>query len=152
VALWDRRNDFDLWRNVVREYSEELLGEPEYDGTRSVPIDYEAWKLYQELEKAQSEGTVTASLLGIGLDSLTLAATILTVVVIDDDVFDRAFGEAVQCNEEGEIVALGDGRATDGIPFTAAAVDRLLTSEPMASPGAACLALAWQHRDRLLGG
>jgi transcriptional regulator with XRE-family HTH domain len=25
VALWDRHNDFDLWRNMVREYSEELL-------------------------------------------------------------------------------------------------------------------------------
>ena len=35
VALWDRRNDFDLWRNIVREYSEELLGTPEHDGTRS---------------------------------------------------------------------------------------------------------------------
>jgi len=22
VALWDRRNDFDLWRNIAREYSE----------------------------------------------------------------------------------------------------------------------------------
>ncbi len=25
-----------------------------------------------------------------------------------------------------------------------------MTSEPLASPGAACLTLAWQHRDRLL--
>ena len=33
VALWDRRNDFDLWRNIVREYSEELLGMPEHDGS-----------------------------------------------------------------------------------------------------------------------
>jgi transcriptional regulator with XRE-family HTH domain len=38
VALWDRRNDFDLWRNIVREYSEELLGAPEHDGSRSKPI------------------------------------------------------------------------------------------------------------------
>ena len=37
VALWDRRNDFDLWRNIVREYSEELLGMPEHDGSRSRP-------------------------------------------------------------------------------------------------------------------
>jgi hypothetical protein len=36
VALWDRRNDFDLWCDiVVQEYSEELLGAPEHDGTRS---------------------------------------------------------------------------------------------------------------------
>jgi hypothetical protein len=37
------------------------------------------------------------------LDALTLAATILTVVVIDDDVFTAAFGETVQFNDEGEI-------------------------------------------------
>jgi hypothetical protein len=83
--------------------------------------------------------------------ALTLAATILTVVVIDDDVFNRAFGGATRYNEEGEIVAIGDGRATEGVPFTRNSVRRLLTSEPMASPGAACLALAWRHRDRILG-
>lgn len=150
VALWDRRNDFDLWRNMVREYSEELLGAPEHDGTRTEPIDYESWGLFQDLERAQVEGTVTPFLLGVGLDALTLAATILTVVVIEDDVFEALFGGAVRFNEEGEIVGIGDGRATEGVPFTAECVDRMLTSEPMASPGAACLSLAWQHRDHLL--
>lgn len=28
------QDDLDLWRNIVREYSEELLGEPEHDGSR----------------------------------------------------------------------------------------------------------------------
>jgi transcriptional regulator with XRE-family HTH domain len=151
VALWDRRNDFDLWRNIVREYSEELLGTPEHDGTRSKPIDYHAWPLYRELKDAQTSGAVVPFVLGLGLDALTLAATILTVVVIDDDVFTRAFGAATRYNEEGEIVAIGDGRATEGIPFTGESVRRLLSSEPMASPGAACLALAWHHRDQILG-
>ncbi|HKR48218.1 MAG TPA: helix-turn-helix transcriptional regulator [Pseudonocardiaceae bacterium] len=151
VALWDRRNDFDLWRNIVREYSEELLGTPEHDGTRSKPIDYHAWPLYSELEDAQTAGAVVPFVLGLGLDALTLAATILTVVVIDDDVFTRAFGAATRYNEEGEFVAIGDGRATEGVPFTRESVRRLLSSEPMASPGAACLALAWRHRHRILG-
>ncbi|MGH3599769.1 MAG: helix-turn-helix domain-containing protein [Pseudonocardiaceae bacterium] len=150
VALWDRHNDFDLWRNVVREYSEELLGTPEHDGTRSKPIDYQAWPLYRDLEDAQAAGTLVPFVLGLGLDALTLAATILTVVVIDDDVFTRAFGAATRYNEEGEIVAIGDGRATEGVPFTRESVQRLLSSEPMASPGAACLALAWRHRERIL--
>jgi transcriptional regulator with XRE-family HTH domain len=151
VALWDRRNDFDLWRNIVREYSEELLGAPEHDGTRTKPIDYHAWPLYRELEDAQETGALVPFVLGLGLDALTLAATILTVVVIDDDVFSRAFGAATRYNEEGEIVAIGDGRATEGIPFTEESVRRMLSSEPMASPGAACLALAWRHRHRILG-
>ena len=151
VAIWDRRNDFDLWRNVVREYSEELLGTPEHDGTRSRPIDYEGWPLYQALEEARGSGALTTHLLGVGLDALTLAATILTVVVIDDDVFLRQFGTAGRLNEEGELVGTGGGQPVEGLPFTGATVDRLLTSEPMASPGAACLALAWRHRRTILG-
>lgn len=150
VALWDRQNDFSLWRNIVREYSEELLGTPEHDGTRTEAIDYEAWPLYRQLENGQDAGTVTPFVLGIGLDALTLAATILTVVVIDDDVFESVFAGAVRFNEEGEIVGAGAGRAAEGVPFTAECIDRMLTSEPMASPGAACLALAWQQRACLL--
>ncbi|MDQ3989237.1 MAG: XRE family transcriptional regulator, partial [Actinomycetota bacterium] len=149
VALWDRRNDFDLWRNIVREYSEELLGLPEHDGTRSQSIDYENWPLYQILEKGLRDGSVTAHLLGLGLDALTLAATILTVVVIDDNAFGRAFGSVVRYNDEGEIV--GVAHDAEGVPFTKAAVDRMLSSEPLASPGAACLSLAWRHRGALLG-
>jgi transcriptional regulator with XRE-family HTH domain len=149
VAMWDRRTDFDLWRNIVREYAEELLGEPEHDGTRSTPIDYGGWPLYRKLDQALVQGTASAHLLGLGLDALTLAAAMLTVVVIDDDVFDRTFGDAVQYNDEGEIVSVGHNRSAEGIPFTRESVERLLATEPMASPGAACLALAWQHRSSL---
>jgi hypothetical protein len=83
------------------------------------------------------------------LDALTLAATILSVVVIDDDVFTDVFGSTVRFNDEGEIVAVGAGTPAEGVPFTEAAVNRMLETEPMASPGAACLALAWQHRKVL---
>lgn len=151
VALWDRRNDFSLWRNIVREYSEELLGTPEHDGTRSKPIAYDEWPLYQELEEARQDGTLGAFVLGLGLDALTLAATILTVVVIDDDVFNRVFGSTVRFNEEGEVVAAQGSSAADGVPFNADTVERMLTVEPMASPGTGCLALAWRHRDKVLG-
>ena len=150
VALWDRRADLDLWRNIVREYAEEVLGEPEHDGSRSQPIDYDAWPLYQRLEDAQDDGAVAPFLLGLGLDALTLAAAILTVVVIDDDVFSEVFGDAVRFNDEGEVVTVGGGSPAGGVPFTRDAVSRMLSSEPMASPGAACLSLAWQHR-RFLG-
>jgi len=75
MAPGDQRTDFDLWRNMAREFSEELLGEPEYDGSRGRPVDF---------------------------------------------------------------------------PFTEENVTRLLGSEPMASPGAACLTLAWRHRAALL--
>jgi hypothetical protein len=48
------------------------------------------------------------TLLGIGLDTLTLTATILTVVVFDDDAFDELFGDAVSVNSEGSLVSSSD--------------------------------------------
>jgi transcriptional regulator with XRE-family HTH domain len=149
VALWDRHNDFDLWRNIVREYSEELLGVPEHDGSRSQPIDYDAWPLYRDLQQARTDGELAVFFLGMGACPLILSTSMLTVAVISDDVFTSLFGSMVRVNEEGELVAVGDGAPADGVPFTESTVTRLLTSEPITSSGAACLALAWQHRARL---
>src|SRR5690606_17810198 len=56
VAVWDQQNDFDLWRNIVRELSEELLATPEHDGSRSTPIDYDGWPMYRALEDARADG------------------------------------------------------------------------------------------------
>jgi transcriptional regulator with XRE-family HTH domain len=151
IAPHDLTNDFDIWRNIVREFSEEMLGTPEHDGSRSTPIDYEAWPFYRLLGQARAEGKLTAFCLGAGLDALTLAATILTAVVIDDDVFDEAFRDVVQVNAEGITVFDEHGKDTgQGLPFADRTVTRLLEREPMASPGAACLALAWRHRIALL--
>jgi transcriptional regulator with XRE-family HTH domain len=151
IAPHDLSNDFDIWRNIVREYSEELLGTPEHDGSRSAPIDYGGWPLYRQLCQARQEGKVSAVCLGAGLDALTLAATILTVVLIDDDVFDDVFRDAVQVNAEGITVFNEQGNSTGrGLAFSQRNVTRLLDREPMASPGAACLALARRHRIALL--
>jgi hypothetical protein len=61
---------------------------------------------------------------------------------------DQVFAELVQSNNEGAIVTGPSGR---GIALTEDNVDRLVTSEPMAPSGAACLELAWRHRELLLG-
>ncbi len=151
IAPHDLANDFDIWRNIVREFSEELLGAPEHDGSRSAPIDYDGWPLYRDLSRARAGGRASAFCLGAGLDALTLAATILTVVVIDADVFDDLFGQAVQVNAEGITLFGEDGSAAgNGIDFSERNVTRLLEREPMAAPGQACLALAWRHRMALL--
>lgn len=151
IASWDRTNDFDLWRNMVREYSEELLGEPERDGTQGVPVDYDNWSLYRDLQRARGEGRVRPYCLGFGLDTLTLAGTLLTVVVFDSDVFDDLFGDTVRVNSEGTLVHAADATVvSEGVPFDEQSVRRLLTSEPMASPGACILSRAWTFRDLLI--
>jgi transcriptional regulator with XRE-family HTH domain len=151
IAPLDLVNDFDIWRNIVREFSEELLGMPEHDGSRSVPIDYDGWPLYRDLCAARADARVSAACLGAGVDALTLAATILTVVVIDAEVFDDLFADVVQVNAEGFTLFGEDGDSNGhGIEFSERNVTRLLEHEPMAAPGAACLALAWRNRIALL--
>ncbi|MGW3232976.1 hypothetical protein [Kitasatospora sp. NPDC001095] len=71
--------------------------------------------------------------------------------MINDDVFEELFGEVVRTNAEGITVTRWNGQDTSsGIPFTERNVSRFIRNEPMAPPGAACLALAWKHRDLLL--
>ncbi len=151
IASWDRHNDFSIWRGMVREFSEELLGEPERDGSSGEPLDYDNWPLYRDLQQALVDGRVRPFCLGVGLDSLTLTATILTVVVFDDDLFDSLFGDTVRINAEGELVSSAEStRVSQGLPFDDATVDRLLTREPMASPGACILDRASSARTMLL--
>jgi transcriptional regulator with XRE-family HTH domain len=151
IGPCDRTDDFDLWRNIVRELSEELLGTPEHDGSHSGPLTYERWPLYRTLQSARCQGRLHVSCLGVGCGALTLATTIPTVLVIDEDVFDEVFGEIVPANDEGvAITALPGDRSAAGIPFTEDNIRRLLQREPLSASGAACLALAWRHRDTLL--
>jgi transcriptional regulator with XRE-family HTH domain len=151
VATHDRENDFSLWRSMVREYSEELLGEPERDGSSGEPLEYESWPLYRKMEDARISSRVRPYCLGIGLDTLTLTATILTVVVFDDDVFDDLFGDTVEINAEGTLVSTADATSvSDGVPFDESSVSRLLNEEPMASPGACILSRAYRFRSSIL--
>jgi hypothetical protein len=115
------------------------------------PLDYDNWHLYRVLQAAREQGRVSVFCLGIGLDTLTLGPTILTVAVFDGDVFDDLFGEAVHINAEGVLIAAAEASTvSEGLPFTAATVRRLLQDEPMASTGACILDRAWHFRDKIL--
>src|SRR5215470_13862909 len=112
--------DFDLWRNVMREYSEEYLGNPEHDGD-GPPIDYENEEPFRSLDAARRAGKIRVFCLGVGIDALNYVGDVLTAAVFDGDVF----------------------------AFDLPTIDRLLSKEPLAPSGAACLRLAWDHRDSI---
>ena len=142
------RNDLSLWKCMVREFSEELLGTPEDYSALGTPVDYGRWDFYQSLTAARQAGKLNVACLGIGVDPLSLAVDILTVAVFDGDTFDAAFGDLVTANAEGRVVSEHDAT---GIPFTREAVTRFAEGgEPMQAAGAAVLSLAWQHRAKLL--
>jgi hypothetical protein len=151
-APWNQANDFDLWRSIVRELSEELLGAGEDYHSDIAPIDYQGWPLHAELAKARRAGTLRVYWLGLGIDPLTLAADMLTVAVFDSGVFDTVLAGLVTGNDEGRMVTgRGGTTAGAGVAFTPESIERFADGEPMQAAGAALLRIAWAHRESLLG-
>lgn len=134
--------DFSLWRNIQREFSEELLGNPEHDGDGQ-PLSYTS-EPFASMDTARAAGRFRVSCLGVALDALTLMGEILTVAVIEPDVFDTMARDFVEVNDEGTVVG-------EWLPFTEQVVSSVLDSGRMAPAGAGCLRLAWRHREHLLG-
>ena len=142
-APWNRQHDFSLWRCMIREFAEELGGHPEDYASDREPVDYGSWPFARQLTGARDGGQVRVWCLGLGTDPLTYATDLLTVAVIDSDVFDALFGVSPQGNAEGTILAARD--------FAAHVIERSVTGEPVQAAGAALLRLAWRHRE-ILGG
>jgi hypothetical protein len=150
LAPAHQANDFSLWRNIQREFSEELLGNPEHDGNAIDPIDYEQDEPFRSFEQARRAGDFRTFVLATVLEPLTLWVEFLTVAVIEAPVFDALFANMVEVNEEGAAVSTEAGLPTVGIPFTSDARERL-RSEPLSPIGRATIELAWQNRRLLLG-
>lgn len=142
------QKDLDLWRGMVREYSEELLGtSEEYDG-EDQPLDYASWPFYRAMTAARRSGDIRVHCLGLGVDPLTWATDILTVAVFDSACFDDLFSQLVGSNSEGIVVR---DKGVAGVPFQQRQLAPLLDgTKAMQAAGAATLALAHQFRDALL--
>ena len=150
-AHWNRLNDFSLWRSMVREYAEELLGASEDYGAERAPIDYEAWPFAARMKHGLVCGGIRPYALGMGVDPLTLATDLLTVVVIDAELYDELLHGAVALNDEGEVLSSLDGVSTShGVPFTRDVVDRFVRDEPIQAAGAALLWSVWKERELIL--
>jgi hypothetical protein len=142
-APWNWRHDFSLWRCMIREFAEELGGRSEDYASERGPVDYAAWPFARQLTGALDGGRVRVWCLGLGTDPLTYATDLLTVAVIDSDVFDGLFGVNLERNAEGTILAARE--------FAGPVIDRCVTGEPVQAAGAALLRLAWRHREMLNG-
>lgn len=146
IAPADLRNDFSLWRNIMREYSEEFLGTPEHDGATAGSIDYTEHEPFRSFQRARTEGRFRLWHYGLVMDPLTLGASQRTVAVIDAEVFDTLFTGLVATNDEGRVI--GEGGRSD-LPFTSDAINRL--SSRLSAGSLTLLEMAWRDRHTLLG-
>jgi hypothetical protein len=142
-APWNEANDFSLWRGLLREYAEELLGADEDHGSEHAPIDYAAWPLAKAMTGALADGRIQAWCLGLGADPLTFALDLLVVVVIDAPLYDDLFCDLVDANAEGRVLKPR--------PFDELSVTELIAGTPLQAAAAALLTLALARRDTLLG-
>ena len=149
LAPAHQSNDFSLWRNIQREFSEEFLGNAEHDGNGIEPIAYDADEPFVSFEQARLAGDFRVYACAVVLEPLSLWAEFLTVAVIAAPAFDALFSKMVAINEEGAAVSTDAGQPTTGIPFTADARERL-KNEPLSPISRACIEMAWQHRKDLL--
>jgi len=140
-APWNREHDFSLWRCMVREFAEELGGHSEDYGSDRGPVDYDSWPFARQLADALDCDQIRLWCLGLGTDPLTWATDLLTVAVIDSDVFDAMFRADPRRNAEGHVLAARE--------FAAHVIDGTVTGEPVQAAGAALLRLAWRHRETL---
>jgi transcriptional regulator with XRE-family HTH domain len=136
--------DFDLWRNMMREYAEEFLGHDEYGGD-GIPIDYDSVDPFPQMNAAYREHAIRVLCLGVAVDPLTLAVELLTVAVFDGAVYDELFADMVERNDEGTVVGTT-------VPFEEHTLRRLLdrSAHALAPAAAGCIRLAWDHRRTVL--
>ncbi|MDT6985077.1 transcriptional regulator [Streptomyces lusitanus] len=141
--------DLNLWRTVMREYNEELLGAPEAQGDSGTEVDYDQLP-YSLLDAAVADGSLRVWCLGMAVEPLNLAVCVLTVAVFEADTFDRIFAGAVEHNQEGTVIAGSRAHGvTKGLPLTEAGIAALPAGR-MSSPAAGLLQLALRHKDLFL--
>lgn len=150
IGARGRVNDFSVWRCVLREFAEELLGEPE-DARATEPIDYGKWPIAARLDHERRRGNIRTYVLGLGTDPLTLATDLLTVMVVASEVWDDLSHRMSGTNAEGWLVTTGAAHTPRLFRFQEAEIQRLVTELPLETAGAALLRLAWRHRHDLLG-
>ncbi|NEA64651.1 hypothetical protein [Streptomyces sp. SID12488] len=146
VSLESMKNDFDLWRTIMREYAEEFLDLPESYGRGGRPLDYENDHPFNMLNAAKNSGSLNLHILGIGLDPLTWKPEILTACIIEGDTFDRIFAHMARRTREGVILSGLNGK---GLRFDAETVELYVNNRNTRSSARACLQLAWRHRNYL---
>lgn len=134
--------DFSIWRNIQREYAEELLGYDEYDGSGK-PIRYDELEPFATMDAALYDGRARVFCLGVTVDALTLAADILTVAIIAPETYDQIFATTVDTNAEGSV-------PTRAFAFEENTLSWLSDSNRLSPGAAAALHLAWRHRKQLL--
>lgn len=142
------KNDFSWWKNIMREYAEEVGGKKEFDGNKASKADYNTAP-FNELQKAIDSKKASIYYVGFGLDPLTLQGEILTISVFDYDTFTSIFPKIIDENDEGKIY--NESKEKWGYPYENEVIDEFLSdSKNTLQAGKALLKLSKKHIQFLI--
>ncbi|NQT03586.1 MAG: hypothetical protein HQ580_16275 [Planctomycetes bacterium] len=142
LATVSVEEDFNLWKNIMREYAEEIGLMEEYDGNNAVPFNYQV-EPFISIEDERRKNNIRPFYLGTGLDPITFQGEILTAVVFKEETFNKIFPKVLTKNLEGIIITDKDKW---GRQFTQEEYDSYREANTLAA-GEAVLNIAWKNRQ-----
>lgn len=138
-----RHIEFSIWRNILREFGEELLDKEELIRQESL-LDPEApFRDDEDLEylyKIFESGGVDIRFLGLALDCVTLKPEILTLLIIDGNRLASRWKE-LSDNWEG---------AHQIIPFDRENLTKWLQEPKLLPAAAGCIALTLKNYEEVI--
>jgi len=134
--------DFDIYRNVLREFGEEMLGKEEWQQVKTAVADIVDDPIIAPFHELFESGAARVFFLGFGLDPLTTKAEFITAMVLNEMNYYESFGRLLRFthNWEGDFAPrlFDEDNVLEFVKYV-----------KMLPAGAACLHLAWQCRDFL---
>jgi len=132
--------DFDLWKNIMREYAEEIGLMKEFDGNSAVPFNYDIEPIIS-LQTERDKNNIRPFYLGTGLDPITFQGEILTAVVFKEETFNKIFPNVLTENHEGMIIT---DKSRWGRQFTQKEYESYRENNTIAA-GETILNIAWSN-------
>jgi hypothetical protein len=146
------RLDADIWRCIMREFAEEVLGRADLH-ERGALVDYEHESPFRELQQARDSGSVRPYILDIGFDPVTWKAGIRLVWIFDEDAHRKIFRGMHPESSEGSVEASSLHRVgkepLKGMPLNEETVRGYLKDPTITEAARLCIGLTWEHREKL---
>ena len=134
--------DFDIYKNILRELGEELLGKKDMEEIKTSTEDITKDRKIKEFHNLVLEGYAKAFFLGWGMDPLTTKAEFLTAFVVNIQEFKKRFGEPqFKHNWEGEHYSFSFDKDT---------ILEFVNGPYTLPAGAGCAKLAWKNKNVLI--
>lgn len=133
---------------LCRELAEEYLGVEEARGADGAQLSYTDDEPYSSILAALSSSTSVCSLVGVGLDPLTLCPELLVMAALPGTVFDELFADLRYSDNEGRLVGAKRLRGRlIGFSFDEPTLSDLFEGGRLSPASQALLSEAWRHRD-----